>query len=171
MTRLATTVLAALLAGGSVAALSVAEPKATAIAGNADVVDGDTILVGTTRVRLFGIDAPEALQTCTGAPASKTSDDCGLKAALFLVDMIDRDPMVSCRVKATDRYGRTVAVCGTSKFTDLGAMMVLHGWAVDVPRYSGGAYHDQEAAAKAERLGIWSGTFVPPSEWRKAHRN
>ncbi|MBT8475582.1 MAG: thermonuclease family protein, partial [Alphaproteobacteria bacterium] len=33
--------------------------------GRITVVDGDTIDVGGTRVRLFGIDAPEGDQTCT----------------------------------------------------------------------------------------------------------
>src|SRR5690242_19546586 len=34
------------------------------IGGTGRVVDGDTLDVGTTRVRLEGIDAPEIAQTC-----------------------------------------------------------------------------------------------------------
>ena len=34
------------------------------IKGIAEVVDGDTIKIDGTRIRLFGIDAPEKDQTC-----------------------------------------------------------------------------------------------------------
>ena len=36
------------------------------LAGTARVIDGDTIEVAGTRVRLWGIDAPEHDQTCQG---------------------------------------------------------------------------------------------------------
>ena len=32
--------------------------------GHARVIDGDTIELGTARVRLFGVDAPESAQSC-----------------------------------------------------------------------------------------------------------
>ena len=35
------------------------------ITGKVRIIDGDTLEVGGKRVRLFGIDAPEAKQTCT----------------------------------------------------------------------------------------------------------
>ena len=34
------------------------------VAGRARVIDGDTIEVPSTRIRLFGIDAPESAQGC-----------------------------------------------------------------------------------------------------------
>lgn len=37
---------------------------AQTLSGPARVVDGDTLQLGRTYVRLFGIDAPEAGQTC-----------------------------------------------------------------------------------------------------------
>ena len=39
------------------------------VRGRAEVIDGDTLAIGATRVRLFGIDAPEAGQRCGGAGA------------------------------------------------------------------------------------------------------
>src|SRR3954451_17310789 len=39
-------------------------PAAELIIGQASVVDGDTIEVQGRRIRLFGIDAPEATQFC-----------------------------------------------------------------------------------------------------------
>ena len=41
-----------------------AEPET--IAGIAAVIDGDTIRMGETVIRLFDIDAPELAQTCDG---------------------------------------------------------------------------------------------------------
>ena len=34
------------------------------LTGDVRVIDGDTIAVGETRIRLEGIDAPETAQTC-----------------------------------------------------------------------------------------------------------
>ena len=45
--------------------LSFAHPFHADITGKARVIDGDTIEVGNERVRIHGIDAPEARQTCT----------------------------------------------------------------------------------------------------------
>ena len=45
--------------------LAGAQPEASAgvFSGRADVIDGDTLDVAGTRIRLFGIDAPEVSQT------------------------------------------------------------------------------------------------------------
>src|SRR5262245_41250346 len=48
------------------ALMLVAMPASAAdLAGQATIIDGDTIEIHGTRVRLFGIDAPESAQTCT----------------------------------------------------------------------------------------------------------
>jgi hypothetical protein len=36
------------------------------LAGTARVIDGDTLSIADTRIRLWGIDAPERDQTCQG---------------------------------------------------------------------------------------------------------
>lgn len=140
---------------------------APTVVGKATAVDGDSLRIGSTKIRLFGIDAPESRQSCYQPMNEPWA--CGVASTAALKHMIERDPQVTCQAKTTDRYGRTVAVCHNAE-GDLAARMVAMGWAVDWPKYSGGAYRDHEAAAKAERLGIWSGSFEPPEQWRKGHK-
>ncbi|MCJ2095500.1 thermonuclease family protein [Methylobacterium sp. J-072] len=152
------TLLALLLLSGPALA---AEP----ITGRASVTDGDTVVIHGTRIRLFGIDAPESAQLCQDAAGKDYR--CGQRAALALADRIGEGP-ISCEPRDTDRYGRTVAVCrkGTE---DLNAWMVQQGLATAYQRYSRD-YVPAEATARAGKRGLWAGTFDPPSDWRRAKR-
>lgn len=135
------------------------------IVGRASVTDGDTIVIHGTRIRLFGIDAPESAQLCQDAAGKDYR--CGQRAALALSDRIGEAP-ISCEPRDTDRYGRTVAVCRKGA-EDLNAWMVEQGHAVAFRRYST-AYVGQEGAARAAKRGIWAGTFEEPSEYRRTAR-
>ena len=77
------------------------------LAGRARVIDGDTIEVGSARVRLFGVDAPESAQSCV---AASRPWPCGRQATLALAGRID-NRSVACEERDRDRYGRIVAVC------------------------------------------------------------
>ena len=44
--------------------LLLSHPAHADVTGKARVVDGDTIWIANTKIRLHGIDAPEAKQTC-----------------------------------------------------------------------------------------------------------
>lgn len=59
-------------------------PDGEPVTGRASIIDGDTITIGTTRVRLNGIDAPESGQTCRNATGNTWR--CGAKAANALSD-------------------------------------------------------------------------------------
>ena len=52
--------------------LSRSKDAGAELAGTAQITDGDTIEVAGTRVRLWGIDAPEHDQTCQGMRGETT---------------------------------------------------------------------------------------------------
>lgn len=84
----ATTVLSGFVA---LALLAAAPAHAERIIGDARVVDGDTLEVSGTRIRLFGIDAPESKQQC--ANASKQQYACGATPKLAM-------PAAACQRRA-----------------------------------------------------------------------
>ena len=128
--------------------------------GIARAIDGDSLMVGTTEVRLFGIDAPELSQACSrgGQPWA-----CGSAAANQLAKLM-AGKQVSCEPVGRDRYGRTLARC-TAGAADVNRVMVASGYAVAFRRYSFD-YVSAEESAKAYKRGIWSGTFEMPSSVR-----
>src|SRR5205823_13025454 len=109
----------------------------------------------------------EMRQTCQGKDGN--TYECGRDSRAVMVELT-RDRAVKCRQRDTDRYGRVVAVCRTDA-GDVNAMIVRRGWAVDWPRYSHGAYVHEQEAAQQEGLGIWSGRFDMPWDWRRNHNH
>jgi endonuclease YncB( thermonuclease family) len=95
--------------------------------GQASVIDGDTLEIHGTHIRLWGIDAPESGQLCRGEDS--TQYRCGAQAANDLDAYIARRP-VSCVPLSLDRYGRTVAMCSVEG-ADLGEWLVRNGLALD----------------------------------------
>jgi endonuclease YncB( thermonuclease family) len=135
-----------------------ADPPAgdTPLVGRARIVDGDTLALGSTRIRLADIDAPERSQTC-GEATNPWS--CGATAEARLAELARTQ--VSCQPEDRDRWGRIVAVCRSGD-ADIGAAMVRDGLALSTGRY--GAI---EAEARQAGRGIWAGPFVAPAQWRK----
>ncbi len=146
-------------------ALAAAAPSIAAdLQGPARVIDGDTIEVAGPRVRLHGIDAPEADQTC------RVGDQewrCGRDATAQLAEITSGQD-VRCEGRDQDRYGRIVAVCFVGD-TDLNAWLASEGWALAYRKYSLD-YVDEEDRARASRRGLWRGEFTPPWDWRRGAR-
>ena len=125
------------------------------------ITDGDTIKLGGTTYRLWGIDAAETHQACAdGWPA-------GVEASKALLKLM-RGRTVTCEPRTKDRYGRTVALCRADG-EDLGTAMVRAGMAWAFTRYSSD-YVGAEWAAIDARAGIHSHDCIPPWDWRARSR-
>ncbi len=131
------------------------------ITGTVRVIDGDTIALGETRIRLEGIDAPEAGQTCKRRWFGSWS--CGAAATAVLAKLVE-GRAVGCEPRGLDKYGRTLAVCYVDG-SDINAHMVRQGYAWAFVKYSQ-SYVREEAQARAEGLGIWQGEAQPAWEYR-----
>ena len=106
-----------------------------------------------TKVRLYGIDAPEKKQ------------DYGQKSRKFLASLI-AGQVVEVEPKGKDRYKRTLGII-YYKGQDINAQMVKNGYAWAYVKYSK-IYVDQEKTARKNKLGLWqSSDPTPPWEWRK----
>jgi hypothetical protein len=82
--------------------------------GQASVIDGDTLEMHGTRIRLWGIDAPESSQLCRGEDSLQYQ--CGAKAANDLDAFIAGRP-VNCLPITLDQYRRTEASCSSRALT------------------------------------------------------
>lgn len=132
------------------------------IKGKPRIVDGDTIWIGHTKIRLHGIDAPETRQNCK--KEDSTEYRCG-QMAIFVLAKIIKEHRITCKGDKVDRYKRRISVCYAGSF-DINAEMVKRGWAVAYRRYSSD-YVDEEEFAKNNKVGMWQGEFIKPWDWRK----
>lgn len=135
------------------------------IVGTASIVDGDTLDIHGTRIRLSGVDAPESAQMCKDATGRLWR--CGSGAANALDAFIGGNT-VSCKVVDTDRYGRSVSTCSV-RGKDIQQWLAVNGHALAYRQYSTAYVADEEKAHKA-KAGIWAGEFVNPADWRKGMR-
>ncbi|MCW2240693.1 thermonuclease family protein [Azospirillum canadense] len=147
------------------------------------VIDGDTLRVrsggGLADVRLHALDAPEANQTC--ARPTGVSFQCGAEATAQMVDILHATAAacpsghmhgtclagsgvpISCEVLDLDRrWGRPVARCFLGP-TDVARELVVRGYAR--------ASYAQDyvllaAAARFQKRGLWSGTWIDPAAVR-----
>lgn len=123
---------------------------AQVVQGTARVVDGDTLEIGTDRIRLYGIDTPEHGQTCL-VDGSKTK--IGHLAAHHL-SQLTMGRRIICFVVDHDRYGRLVSVCEADE-VELNYAMVRDGWARAYIQYSRN-YVPAENRARQGDQGLWA---------------
>lgn len=115
-------------------------PHAKAVVqGSAYVVDGDTIVIRKTQIRLFGIDAPEI------------DHPFGKKAKWALVSLC-KGQTVRAEVDEQDAHGRLVAHCYLQDGRNLSSEMVKLSLAIDWPKFSGGEYRSLEVPGVRKKL-------------------
>ena len=132
--------------------LALASPVAAqeVVTGTAEVIDADILKIGTQRVILWGIDAPERTQ------------GCGLDGALWgcyeaarrALELLSGRGEISCTLLGeADPFGRRLGLC-LAGAEDIGAEMVRHGMAL--------AYSDQtpdyepiQIEAITAGIGLW----------------
>lgn len=136
---------------------------AQSLSGPAVAIDGDTLDMAGTRIRLFGIDAPEGRQTCDRKGAAWT---CGSDATALLAGMV-AGRTVECIPRDRDSYGRIVAACRVGS-SDLGGVMVREGLAIALRSFSLD-YVEAEARAKGFGMALWGSVFQTPAEYRAAN--
>ena len=136
--------------------------SAAKILGRVSITDGDTIKLGTIKVRLHGIDAPESRQNCIDAKNKAYA--CGRQSTAFLKSLV-KNKEVKCEGKDKDRYGRIIGICYADEI-NLNSTMVKEGWAIAY-RYYSKDYVKEEETAKRDKKGIWQGSFEEPYIWRK----
>jgi endonuclease YncB( thermonuclease family) len=156
MTGTAIAVLASLIL------LSASAGAADNLAGQASIIDGDTLEIHGTRIRLWGIDAPETTQLCRGDDSLQYR--CGAKAANELDAFIARRPVSRIPI-SLDQHRRTVATCSVGD-VDLGEWLVRNGLAIDWPQYSKGKFVAIQREAEHAGRGIWTGSYVEPWLYR-----
>lgn len=121
-----------------VASVEVRRPAET-LRGRAWVIDGDTIVIEGTKIRLAGIDAPEL-------------DHPYGKQAKFAMMALCKGQIVTAHFDGANSHDRCVATCYLPDGRDLSAEMVRIGLAIDWPKHSGGKYRPLELPEVRRRL-------------------
>lgn len=136
------------------------------ISGLVRVIDGDTFDVGGQRVRLHGVDAPEADQVCVTQEGKDWL--CGGWVMRVTYDRYE-GRRARCTIVDTDRYGRAVARC-RARGGDMGAWLVRNGMAFAYLRYSRDYVELEKEAALMDR-GLHAVQVQNPAQHRQARVN
>ena len=137
-------------------------PASGRIEGKATVVAGDQLRVGPTLVRLFGIEAPEAGQTCAG-PGGKSAS-CGANAKAALQRLI-AGKQVACELSAASANAAAASATCRINGADIAGQLVRGG---HVFAQTGlfATYASAEREASSARAGLWRGDAVRPAQYR-----
>jgi endonuclease YncB( thermonuclease family) len=156
---------AALLGGGGLGRFAVLS-NIPLIGGGASVqgyaygVGADSVRIGSTTVRLSGIDTPEPEQRCGRAGRSWR---CAAAAEIALSRLVG-GYRASCTLSGSDESGRTLGRCTVAQ-KDVGAELVRQGHvfaeAGILARYGG-----EEREAREAKAGMWGGDVERPAEYR-----
>jgi endonuclease YncB( thermonuclease family) len=135
--------------------------QAADVTGVAKVREGDTVVIGNSRIRLAAIDAPSVDQLCLNNSGERWT--CGVAARDELIKHADNKTW-TCHVGAADRRGRLLGRCEVDG-EDIQKWIVTNGWALSYVRFSH-EYDADEKAAREAKAGMWQGAFIAPWDWR-----
>jgi endonuclease YncB( thermonuclease family) len=137
---------------------------AQTLSGPVRVIDADTFDIGAPMtIRLIGIDAPEAAQTCRDGQRVLPCGEMATAAARRLY----AGKQAVCRVQDTDRYGRALATCrvdGMNVNAELVRLGIARRYREDM------TYAEQEKEAALMARGLWAYEMANPADWRAAMR-
>lgn len=125
-------------------------PPADVVAAEARqvaVVDGGTLRLADTVVRLHDVLAPARGRLCQDGTGA--AYDCGAAASSALAALV-RDRRVACRLTSVEATGLAEGACEAGG-SDLGRALVAAGWA----RADGPTLLDAEASARSSHVGVW----------------
>jgi endonuclease YncB( thermonuclease family) len=114
-----------------------------ATAAQVMVVDGETLRLGPTIVRLSDLSAPARGEACAAGP------DCGSQAAAALAGLV-KDHAVNCQIAPHEPGGHLLARCQAGGH-DINAALVEIGWARAVSH----ELDPLQSDARAHRRGMW----------------
>lgn len=118
--------------------IGIAQARAESVTGRAIVVDGDTLIVASTAVRLKGVDAAE-LGTALGERAS-----AAMRAMAESKD-------VTCELTGEHTYNRSVGYCSLVGGADLNQAIIHDGYALACARYSDRYVADEQPSQLAQQ--------------------
>ena len=107
--------------------------------GKCYVIDGDTIVIQRTKIRLAGVDAPELDQ-----PWGQT--------AKWAMVALCRGQIVTAKLNGGSSKDRLVATCYLPDGRDIGAELIRQGLALDWAHFSGGKYRSLEPKGVRQKL-------------------
>jgi endonuclease YncB( thermonuclease family) len=126
--------------------------QVSATASTLAIVDGQTLWLNGTLVRLRGVDAPSRGRFCRNM--SGELYDCGA-AAVAALSEIAHGRGISCQLSGRDSSGFPLGNCQAGD-VDVNRSIVASGWAhasLDMDEL-----RQAEARARSARLGIWAGS-------------
>lgn len=152
-------------AGVPATSATTATPALTAVSGRIEgkgvAIAGDQLRVGGTLVRLYGVEAPERGQNCTG-PGGKTAP-CATLAKTAL-QKIAGGKRVTCEI-ASRAAAEASATCQVNG-ADIAGQLV-RGGQVFATTGLFATYASAEREARAANAGLWrAGDRVRPAEFR-----
>lgn len=126
-------------------------------------VDGITLLRGTSKVRLEGVEGPGGSDTCIDEAGARWA--CGLQARAALHNLL-AGKSLSCRPRRSLGQDEMTALCslgapGPSSWSDrdLAFMLIELGWARPLDA-NAVRYEPYLAVAREKKLGLWRGNWT-----------